>query len=122
MLALFGMNTDASLLPPLVIALGAGAFVFGPVLNTFISEMAPTRQVATMQITARARRAVAGRRPATAKRRPDPPEYRGESDQAAEDRRRARSEELRRAHPFRPAEAQAPAPAATAPDVPETER
>lgn len=48
-------------------------------------------------------------RPATAKRRPDPPEYRGESDQAAEDRRRARSEELRRAHPFRPAEAQAPA-------------
>ena len=47
LLWLFGQNRDVSLLTALIPLLGAGAFVFGPVLNTFISELVAPRQVAT---------------------------------------------------------------------------
>jgi MFS family permease len=47
LLWLFGNNRDASQLVLLVPLLGAGAFVFGPVLNTFIAELVSPRQVAT---------------------------------------------------------------------------
>lgn len=44
---LFGINREASLLVFLCPLLGAGSFVFGPVLNTFISELVAPYQVAT---------------------------------------------------------------------------
>lgn len=47
LLWLFGTNDDTSQLIILAPLLGAGAFVFGPVLNTFISELVPAHQVAT---------------------------------------------------------------------------
>ena len=47
LLALFGSNQDVGRLFILAPLLGAGAFVFGPVLNTFISELVEPYQVAT---------------------------------------------------------------------------
>jgi sugar phosphate permease len=47
LLWLFGRNQDVQYLVVLAPLLGAGAFVFGPVLNTFISELVAARHVAT---------------------------------------------------------------------------
>ena len=47
LLWIFGNNRDTSYLVLLAPLLGAGAFIFGPVLNTFISELVQPRQVAT---------------------------------------------------------------------------
>lgn len=47
LLGLFGSNRDTGLLLVLIPLLGAGSFIFGPVLNTFISELVSPRQVAT---------------------------------------------------------------------------
>lgn len=47
LLWLFGRNQDVQYLAVLTPLLGAGAFVFGPVLNTFISELVAARHVAT---------------------------------------------------------------------------
>lgn len=47
LLWLFGHNRDTAQLAVLAPLLGAGAFIFGPVLNTFISELAKPRQVGT---------------------------------------------------------------------------
>jgi MFS family permease len=47
LLWLFGINKDTRQLFVLVPLLGAGAFIFGPVLNTFISELVAAHQVAT---------------------------------------------------------------------------
>lgn len=47
LLWLFGSNQDVQYLVILAPLLGAGAFVFGPVLNTFISELVAARHVAT---------------------------------------------------------------------------
>lgn len=47
LLWLFGNNQDTSRLLVLAPLLGAGAFIFGPVLNTFISELAEPSQVGT---------------------------------------------------------------------------
>lgn len=47
LLWLFGNNQDSGQLVVLAPLLGAGAFVFGPVLNTFISELVSPSQVGT---------------------------------------------------------------------------
>lgn len=47
LLWLFGSNQDVQYLLILAPLLGAGAFIFGPVLNTFISELVEARRVAT---------------------------------------------------------------------------
>ncbi|WP_312202780.1 MFS transporter [Anaerospora hongkongensis] len=47
LLWLFAKNQDAQYLAVLATLLGAGAFMFGPVLNTFISELVAARSVAT---------------------------------------------------------------------------
>ena len=47
LLGLFGTNRDTGMLILLAPLLGAGSFIFGPVLNTFISELVSPRQVAT---------------------------------------------------------------------------
>jgi len=47
LLWLFGTNQDSGRLMILVPLLGAGAFIFGPVLNTFISELVEPHQVGT---------------------------------------------------------------------------
>lgn len=47
LLYLFGANQDSRQLFILAPLLGAGAFIFGPVLNTFISELVAPHQVGT---------------------------------------------------------------------------
>lgn len=47
LLWLFGTNQDSRQLLILAPLLGAGAFIFGPVLNTFISELVESHQVGT---------------------------------------------------------------------------
>lgn len=47
MLLWFGYNRDSTLLPVIAPLLGAGAFIFGPVLNTFISELVAPAKVGT---------------------------------------------------------------------------
>lgn len=47
LLWLFGTNQDSRQLAILAPLLGAGAFIFGPVLNTFISELVESHQVGT---------------------------------------------------------------------------
>lgn len=47
LLWLFGTNQDSQQLLILTPLLGAGAFIFGPVLNTFISELVESHQVGT---------------------------------------------------------------------------
>ena len=47
LLWLFGTNQDSRQLVFLAPLLGAGAFIFGPVLNTFISELVEPHQVGT---------------------------------------------------------------------------
>lgn len=47
MLLWFGYNKDSALLPVIAPLLGAGAFIFGPVLNTFISELVASDKVGT---------------------------------------------------------------------------